>query len=291
MNSSRAGDLARLLSYEIKRLALGVRHTASIDITAACNLRCRHCYFFRDPRDIAAEPSLSVWEERFRGLHAKGVRIALLLGGEPALRPNVLRLADGIFPFIDVITNGTVRIEPGFRHRIFLSMDGGEATHDAIRGRGVFAKVLENYAGDPRVVVHMILGRDNHRELEEVARTAAGNGFRGMVCGLYAADSRRDDPDALSAEERAAILDEIRRVRALYPSLLRLSDRMLDWYSRPHRLRDCYWGRDVLHFDVDWRQQPCLGEGDCARCGCLAGAVGSPIRKLLHPVEVFRAMS
>lgn len=291
MKRSRAGDLARLLGYEMKRLALGVRHTASIDITAACNLRCRHCYFYRDPRDIADEPSLAVWEERFRELRAKGVRIVLLLGGEPALRPAVLRLADGTFPFIDVITNGTVRIEPEFRHRVFLSLDGGPATHDAIRGRGVFAKVLENYAGDPRVVVHMVLGRGNLRELEEVARTAAASGFRGMVCGLYAAAPGGDDPEALSADERAAALDEIRRVRALYPSLLRMSDRMLAWYARPQKLRRCYWGRAVLHLGVDWGQQLCLGEGDCARCGCLAGAVGSPVRKLLHPAEIFRAMS
>jgi len=77
MTSSRPGDLVRLLGYELKRIARGVRHSASIDITNACNLRCRRCYFYRDPRDIAEEPSLDVWERRFKDIYAKGVRIVL----------------------------------------------------------------------------------------------------------------------------------------------------------------------------------------------------------------------
>jgi MoaA/NifB/PqqE/SkfB family radical SAM enzyme len=288
---TRSGDLVRLLGYELKRIARGVRHSASIDITNACNLRCRHCYFYRDPRDIAEEPSLDVWGRRFKDIYAKGVRIVLLLGGEPALRQDVLRLADGIFPFIDVITNGTIPIPPEFKHRIFLSLDGAPETHDAIRGAGVFAEAMKNYAGDSRVVVHMVLGRQNFRDLEKVARSVTENRFRGIVCGLYAAAPGGHDPEMLAGEERTAVLEEICRVRALYPSLLRMSDRMLAWYSRSHDLSSCYWGRDVLHLDVAWRKQPCLGEGDCARCGCLAGAVGSPIRKILHPAEIFRAMS
>lgn len=291
MRGPRLTELARLAGYEAKRLVLGVRHTASIDITAACNLRCSHCYFYRDPRDIADEPSAAAWGERFRELRARGIRIVLLLGGEPALRPDVLDLADRAFPFIDVVTNGTIPIDKGFRHRLFVSLDGGPTTHDAIRGQGVFARVLKNFSGDPRVVVHTVLGRKNFRELEEVARTAAENGFRGVVCGLYGSRPGVDDPDALTDADRAAILEEIRRVRGQYPSLIRMSERMLSWYARPHELRDCYWGRDVLHFDVSWRRQPCLGEGFCARCVCLGGAVGSPVIKLLHPAEIFRSFS
>lgn len=287
----RAGELLRLLGYEAKRVVLGVRHTASIDITAACNLRCRHCYYFRDPREIAEEPSLAVWEERFLGLRREGIRIALLLGGEPALRPEVLMAADRIFPFVDVISNGTVKIPPGFRHRIFLSIDGLQGTHDAIRGAGVFAKAIANYSGDSRVVVHMVLGRDNYRDLEGVARIVREHGFRGLLCGLYAPPPGREDAGRLSPEERAAIREEIRRVRDRHPAEVRMSDRMLSWYAAGHDARTCYWGRDVLHLDVAWRRKTCVGIGNCSECGCLGGAVGSPLNKLLDPGAVFRAMS
>lgn len=47
MEHSRPTALARLMGYELKRLATGAGHTVSIDITAACNFRCTHCYFFR----------------------------------------------------------------------------------------------------------------------------------------------------------------------------------------------------------------------------------------------------
>jgi len=81
------------------------------------------------------------------------------------------------------------------------------------------------------------------------------------------------------------------RVRARYPSQVRMSDRMLSWYEEGHDRRSCYWGSGVLHFDVAWRKKACVGQGNCAECGCLGGAVGSPVRKLLDPAALLRALS
>ena len=283
-------DLVQVLGCEARRLAVGTAHTAMIDITDVCNLRCPHCYYFHKLRDLAQEPAAEVWEERFRGLYRDGVRIVLLLGGEPALRQDVLWRADKVFPFVDVCTNGTVKIPTWFRHRIFLSLDGGPEMHDALRGKGVFSRVMDNYRGDPRVLIHMMLGKANYKDLETLVRTARENGLRGLCCSLYSPVQGEEDPLMLSPDQRRAVLDEIRRVRSLFPGVVRMSDRVLAWYVAEHDIRSCYWGRSVLHSDVSWRKRLCAGQANCAQCGCLSGAIGSPIQKLFHPREALQAL-
>ena len=134
---------------EAKRAVLGVKYFAEVDVTDNCNLRCKHCYHFHGKGDFKTnELHLDEWEERFRGLHKRGVRFLLLVGGEPALRKDVLMLANRIFPFVFVITNGTIKIPEEFNHVLFVSLDGTRKTNDSIRGDGVFSKVMGNYSGD-----------------------------------------------------------------------------------------------------------------------------------------------
>ncbi len=273
---------------EFQRIMLGRKHSAEVDVTDNCNLGCRHCYHFhgKDELDRREQP-LRVWEERFLELHRAGVRLILLVGGEPALRTDVLMLADRIFPFIFVITNGTIRIPRRFKHRLFMSLDGSRRVNDQIRGRGVYDLVLRNYTGDDRVVINMVLAAENYAELEHVVRVARTNGFQGVICNLYTPRKDGENPLQLTHEVRRDVIRELRRVKSLYPGDLLVSEAMIDWYSVPDHQGSCYWGDEVFHYDVSWNRRRCFGSNaDCANCGCLAGAAQSPLSMLKHPMEM-----
>ncbi len=282
-----------LLWLESKRLLLGTKHSAEVDVTDNCNLRCRHCYHFHGKSEFEKEEvPIDVWEQRFKELHKNGVRFILLMGGEPALRKDVLMLADSMFPLVYVITNGTIKIPEEFNHRLFVSLDGSQETNDSIRGNGVFSKVINNYSGDRRVVINMTLTKDNYKGLEDVVGVAKENGFGGVVCNIFAHAMHPIDSInhlTINNQERKGIISEMRRVKSLYPKHFLLSESMIRWYEYPDHSDYCYWGDNALHFDVSWKRRRCFASNaDCSECGCLAGSFQSFMKLLANPKEMFR---
>jgi Fe-coproporphyrin III synthase len=264
--------------YEIKRLITKKPFIAEIDITDRCNLRCRHCYHFQEKGNIAEneEPSLGKWKERFNELRAKGIRMIMLMGGEPMLRPDVVQLADEMFPLVEMITNGTIPVPQNYSHRIFVSIDGLKETNDRIRGNGVFDKVVKNFSGDKRVVFNMTLTAENYKELEDVVKLSVKTGVTGVVCNIYTALSS-DDPESVTLNIRKNILDELKRVKKVYPGRLLFTGGALDWFEKADHRNYCYWSENVLHYDTSWNPRPCFAVADCSNCGCFAGAMGSPL--------------
>ena len=175
-----------LVWLELKRVIFRVKYLAEVDVTDNCNLRCKHCYHFHGKTDFKTqEQSIPVWEQRFNELYKSGIRAILLVGGEPALRIDVLMVADKVFPYVWVITNGTIKIPEEFNHRLFVSIDGSRKTNDSIRGKGVFSKVMKNYSVDKRVVTNMTIMRENYKELKDVVKIAKENGFTFLRIGLF----------------------------------------------------------------------------------------------------------
>jgi len=283
-------ELLHLVWLELKRIIFGVKYFAEVDVTDNCNLRCRHCYHFHGKDDFRTqELSVQVWEKRFNELYKSGIRHILLVGGEPALRNDVLMLADRVFRFIYVITNGTIKIPEEFNHRLFVSIDGSQKTNDSIRGEGVFSRVMNNYSGDKRVVINMTLMKDNYKELENVVRIARGNRFTGVVCNICASGIDFNVPGFMRREERGIIIKELKRVKSLYPKDFLLSKAMIKWYEYPDHRDSCHWGDEVLHFDVSWNRRRCFGQNvDCSNCGCLAGTLQNPLGMLRHPREMMK---
>lgn len=279
-----------LVWLELKRVIFRVKYFAEVDVTDNCNLRCKHCYHFHG-KDVfkTQELSIHVWEKRFNELYKSGIRAVLLVGGEPALRIDVLMVADKVFPFVYVITNGTIRIPEEFNHRLFVSIDGSQKTNDSIRGKGVFSKVMKNYSGNKRVVINMTITRDNYRELEDVVKIAEENGFNGVVCNICAGGTNVSVEMVVREKERENIIREMKRVKTLYPKDFLLSKAMIKWYEYPDHRDSCYWGDEVLHFDVSWNRRRCFGNNaDCSNCGCLAGSFQSPLVMLRHPREMLK---
>ncbi len=277
---------------ELKRRLFKIVHTAEVDLTDVCNLRCQHCYHFDGKDEFQKNKMpLDVWRERFESLHKKGIRFVLLVGGEPTLRRDVLDLADQIFPYIYIITNGTIKMPVEFKHTLFVSMDGNEETNDSIRGKGVFAKIIKNYSGDNRVIINMTLNFMNYQQLEEVVLTAKNNGFRGVVSNMYTPTVGKTNSMFITEEQRKLIIAEFRRVKAKYPGYLLHTKKMIKWYEFPDHTGYCYWGDDVLHYDVTWKTRRCFGDNaDCSNCGCLAGSIKNPMTMVTSPLEVSKVL-
>ena len=115
------------------------------NMTARCNLECRHCYIESSPAATSRELSTDEARALIDDLAALGAPVVLFSGGEPLLRDDVYDLAAyasarGLRPSLS--TNGTL-ITPevaarlkdaGFAY-VGVSLDGAEATHDYFRNR------------------------------------------------------------------------------------------------------------------------------------------------------------
>ena len=180
-----------------------------------------------------------------------------------------------------VITNGTIKIPEEFNHRLFVSIDGLPKTNDSIRGTGVFSKVIKNYSGDKRVIINMTLTTDNYNELEDVTRIAEENGFDGVVCNICSGGTDGTSSMTVSKKERAALITEMKRVKALHPKCFLMTNAMIKWYEYPDHRDACAWGDEVLHFDALWNKRRCFANNaDCSNCGCLAGAFQTPMKMM-----------
>lgn len=263
------------------------RYFAEIDITDNCNLRCTHCYHFKGKEELnKKELPIDVWRKRFEELYSAGGRIVLLVGGEPALRSDILTLADRIFPFVFIITNGTVKVSKEFNHLLFVSLDGSRERHDSIRGNGVFSKAISNYSGDSRVVLNVTVTNENYTEIEDIVKIAMEYGLRGVVCNIYTPTVGKRDVLFIKAQNREAIIAELKRVKKLYPDYFLLTPPMIHWYEFPNHAGFCHWGDEALHYDVAWVKRRCFTGLDCSNCGCFAGALQNPLQLLKYPVAM-----
>lgn len=108
-----------------------------------CNLTCQHCYSISADKDFAGELSTAEVYAVLDDLHAFGVRVLILSGGEPLLRPDIFEIgqrAKAMGFYVGLSSNGTLinaanvgRIaDVGFDY-VGVSLDGIGATHDRFR--------------------------------------------------------------------------------------------------------------------------------------------------------------
>lgn len=126
-------------------------------ISTRCNLHCAGCYAranhtCTDQAD-QAELSAGRWGELFREAEAMGVSFALLAGGEPLERPDVLDEAAATGLLCPVFTNGTLftadMLNRFDRNRNLIpvfSLEGGREQTNRRRGLGVFEAVRDAMA-------------------------------------------------------------------------------------------------------------------------------------------------
>lgn len=140
------------LWYErYKRISnLNIR-SSIYDVTNRCNLRCKGCFFFSSgEHHVQEETDLKKWEAFIDREKARGVNLAILIGGEPTL------CMDRVEAFYKRIpsycaTNGLIKV-PRDRFpdmMVGISLWGGGEDEKILRGKDTFAISSRNYEGDP----------------------------------------------------------------------------------------------------------------------------------------------
>ncbi|MCX7991931.1 MAG: radical SAM protein [Proteobacteria bacterium] len=118
-----------------------------IQLTAKCNLRCRHCY--QDEKNDFELPIDNLKKVLDEFVKFQGLRI-LLSGGEPLLYSRFKELNDYLkrYPaYVVLITNGLLLNEMPLSYiknvdEIQISIDGMKEGHNYLRGDGTFEKVI-----------------------------------------------------------------------------------------------------------------------------------------------------
>jgi radical SAM protein with 4Fe4S-binding SPASM domain len=156
-----------------------------LEIAAACNLTCRHC--FAGPLPRHQDPlQLEELDALFQTLAAMGSFRLGLTGGEPLLRHDLFQIVDmavahGLHPCLT--TNGlliTEKIAKEFGKREFVwlnvSLDGASAaSNDQIRGAGTFDRVMHGLSllrQHARFTLAFTIMSSNHSQVQECAELA-----------------------------------------------------------------------------------------------------------------------
>lgn len=262
---------------------------AIVNVTNRCNLSCRHCFVFREanpneaPESIRDELGDAEILETLAALRDRhGIVSMLWMGGEPLLRPRLLAEGVRLFPRNTITTNGTAPlIDFGPRVLYVVSLDGPEDLNDALRGDGVFRRVMRNLSRIPEgfsspVQAQCVVTKRNEKRLEELVCALRETRAGWMTFSFYVPRAVDTGPDAWATnDERAGAVAEVRRLKDKYPGFVRNTTRSLDLMLPPHaeRVTSACPARDhvlPLYLEGDHFTTPfcCYGNDvDCARCG------------------------
>ncbi|MBW2308808.1 MAG: radical SAM protein [Deltaproteobacteria bacterium] len=205
-------------------------------ITHRCNLRCIHCPFWK--RRTQRELEFNAVRDIMHQLHRMGVRILILEGGEPFLWCDgpytiydVVEEARRLFMSVGLTTNGTFPLDVP-ASTIWVSMDGLEATHDAIRGP-TFHRVLENIrrSNHTNIYANITINRLNVHEIPDLIHFLSPL-VRG--CTIQFHYPYTDDGLCVGADERRRVLDRIM-------DLKRRGAAVADSFRALRSLRDGGW--------------------------------------------------
>ena len=170
--------------------------SAVVLVTNACNLRCKHCFVYREdtpnsPRDKMSDERMLDQLRRLRDKY--GIRSMLFMGGEPMIKANLVLEAMRLFETSSIVTNGTYGIPSVPGHLVTVSLDGPREENDAIRGKGVFDKVKRSiFDRDPNdgteVMLQMSVTRQNAHAVESFVETVKDWPISGVAFSFYVPD-------------------------------------------------------------------------------------------------------
>jgi|TARA_B100000315_G_C14524219_1_gene563037 MoaA/NifB/PqqE/SkfB family radical SAM enzyme len=263
-------------------------HSAIVDVTDRCNLRCRHCYYYREEhetQDLDKEEFLE-GIQTLRDRH--DIRHMSWAGGEPLLRREVVEEGIGMFQRNVLNTNGLYPLPKWPRTNVWVSIDGPPETHDYIRGKGTYERVIENVKRSDcdLVVFCTTINKLNELHLDAMLKGIAKIKKTALVFAFFtplknyqdiaryphSGDQKHRMPFTL--EERDRVIDRVLQLKTKYPGYIINPDRALELMRSENSLsisQNCNMPLRSLTLDVQLnRRLPCVvsSDVDCDLCGC-----------------------
>lgn len=150
----------------------------SVILTDRCNLSCRHCAVNNLTSEIYSYFQVRMDMEK---MYSEGVRFLLFYRGEPflwedngrTLRDLAVEAKKMGYLAVNIVTNGTFRLNLPEADLIMVSIDGSRETHNEIRG-DTYDCIIKNVeeAETDNICFYMAINRLNKDEIEEVCEAA-----------------------------------------------------------------------------------------------------------------------
>ena len=281
------------------RILSGHHPMLSVEITRECPLRCPGCYAYQPEHlgDLGPLRTLADYKgqqlidgllalvRRRRPLHLS------IVGGEPLVR---FRELDVLLPQLDkmgveiqLVTSAVRPIPPewakiGALHLV-VSIDGLQPDHDVRRAPATYERILRNIEGHS-IIVHCTITHQMASKNAEGARYfeeflsfwSARPEVRKIWFSIFTPQVGEEAVEILPPDEREAVLEELARLRPLFPKMY-LPDVVIEGYRRPPQSpKECIFARTTFSItaDLEGRITPCQfgGNPDCSQCGCIASA-------------------
>ena len=224
------------------RILSGHHPMLSVEITRECPLRCPGCYAYQ-PEHLGELGPLRTLAD-YKGQQLIDGVLALvrrrrplhlsIVGGEPLVR---FRELDVLLPQLDkmgvevqLVTSAVRPIPPEWAKiealHLVVSIDGLQPDHDVRRAPATYERILRNIEGHSITVhctiTHQMASKDaaGARYFEEfLSFWSARPEVRKIWFSIFTPQVGEEATEILPPDEREAVLEEIARLRPLFPKL------------------------------------------------------------------------
>lgn len=275
------------------RILSGRAPSMSIEITKECPLRCPGCYAYEDAhlgggvtlRQLADHKGDDLVQGVLRVVDRERPLHLSIVGGDPLVR---LRELDVLLPlliqrgiFVQVVTSAFRPIPTSWaalpRFNVVVSIDGLQKEHDERRKPATYERILKNIAGH-RVIIHCTITAQMMKSpgyLEEFFRFWSPRPeIKKFWMSIFTPQRGAHPPECLSVEERARTIEDLLRLREIYPKLDMARGAIHEFTKPPQSPEECIFAQTthILSADLKTKVTPCQfgGDPDCSQCGCVA---------------------
>lgn len=251
-------------------------------ISDRCNLKCKHCSVYQqtNPHNMTFDQV----REHLVYSYQLGSRYVDFEGGEVMLWRDGTRTINDLideakrigFFSCTITTNAQLPFPNNRADSIWVSLDGIGSYHEAVRGKGTFARLEKNIAscGHKHLSVNMVVNTLNYQSVDETIEYAKNNPAIEMISINFHTPFPDTEYLMIDKQLRNEIIDKvIAYKRRGYPIMNSISGlkKMKDMQFK----KRC-WVTNFIY--PDGSRGNCIGENTpiCDDCGfCMAGEMAS----------------
>ncbi len=201
-------------------------NSLAVDVTNLCNLKCKHCFWWRDEHLVKENYKILDTVKLLLKRYPSITNI-LWYGGEPLINDSSRNIvAEGVKLLKRnnaIITNGTVPLpvwkENGVKYGI--SIDGTEEIHDELRGKNVYKKIKENIregvANGLDISINYCINAINIDCIPDFMEEWKDSGVNKIYFTMYVPEVNDDSGLELSYEQMDSVVPLLTQLKDKYP--------------------------------------------------------------------------